>query len=144
MRRLKLVFLFVALVMAASALGVAPVQAQAEKVGPFVIGVSNSFVGSEWRTQMIQDMENVVAEYKAAGIDVELVIESADTDVQGQIQQIQNLVNRGVQAIIINPGDQTGLNLALEEAVDAGIVVIAVDQEIGAEGVINTTIDQKE
>jgi ribose transport system substrate-binding protein len=144
MHRMKLVVLVVALALLASALGSAPVQAQASPVGPFTIGVSNSFVGSEWRTQMIQNMEDVVAEYAAAGIEVELVIESADTDVQGQIQQIQNLVNRGVQAIIINPGDQTGLNLALEEAVDAGILVIAVDQEIGAEGAYNVTIDQKE
>jgi len=110
----------------------------------YVIGVSNSFVGSEWRTQMIQNIEAVAAELEESmGIDIELVIESADTDVAGQIQQIENLVNRGVDAIIINPGDQTGLNLALEDAVAEGIVVIAVDQEIGAEGVLNVVIDQK-
>jgi ribose transport system substrate-binding protein len=77
-------------------------------------------------------------------VDIELVIESADTDVQGQIQQIQNLMNRGVDAIIVNPGDQTGLNLILEDAVAEGIVVIAVDQEIGAEGVYKVVIDQTE
>ncbi|MBZ0297716.1 MAG: substrate-binding domain-containing protein [Anaerolineae bacterium] len=112
--------------------------------GPFTIGVSNSFVGSEWRTQMVQNIEDVVAEYNAAGIAIELVIESADTDVAGQQQQIQNLVNRGVDAIIINPGDQNALNLDLEDAVGQGIVVIAVDQEIGAEGVYNVVIDQTE
>jgi len=105
----------------------------------FVVGVSNSFVGSEWRAQMIKNMEEAAAE-----LGVELVIESADTDVQGQIQQINNLVNRGVDAIIINPGDQKGLNAALEDAVAQGIVVIAVDQQIPAEGVVNVTIDQKE
>ncbi|MBC7810152.1 MAG: substrate-binding domain-containing protein, partial [Burkholderiales bacterium] len=113
-------------------------------VGPFTIGVSNSFVGSEWRTQMVQNIEDVVAELNAAGIEVELVVESADTDVAGQQQQIQNLINRGVDAIIINPGDVAGLNLDLEDAVSQGIVVIAVDQEIGAEGVYNVTIDQTE
>lgn len=111
--------------------------AQPEK--KFVVGVSNSFVGSEWRAQMIQNMEAAAEE-----LGIELVIESADTDVQGQIQQINNLVNRGVDAIIINPGDQKGLNAALEDAVAQGVVVIAVDQQIPAEGVINVTIDQKE
>jgi ribose transport system substrate-binding protein len=105
----------------------------------FLIGVSNSFIGSEWRAQMIKNMEEAAAE-----LGVELVIESADTDVQGQIQQINNLVNRGVNAIIINPGDQKGLNAALEDAVAQGIVVIAVDQQISAEGVYNVCIDQKE
>lgn len=112
--------------------------------GPFTIGVSNSFVGSEWRTQMVQNIEDVVAEYNTKGVQVDLVVESADTDVPGQQQQIQNLVNRGVNAIIINPGDVSGLNLDLEDAASQGIVVIAVDQEIGAQGVYNVVIDQTE
>ena len=111
----------------------------------FTIGVSNSFVGSEWRTQMIQNMEDVAAELsEEMEIEIELVVLSEDTDVAGQQQQIQNLISRGVDAIIVNPGDQTGLNLDLEEAVEEGIVVIAVDQEVSAEGVINVVIDQKE
>lgn len=104
-----------------------------------VVGVSNSFVGSEWRAQMIDNMQQVADE-----LNIELIIESADTDIQGQIQQINNLMNRGVQAIIINPGDQQALNPTLEEAVDQGIVVIAVDQQISAQGVYNVVIDQKE
>jgi ribose transport system substrate-binding protein len=137
--KLVLVLLILALLVPA----VVPAGAQ-EACGPFTIGVSNSFVGSEWRTQMIQNIEQTAELFREAGCEIELVIESADTDVQGQIQQIQNLLNRGVDAIIINPGDQSGLNSALEEAVEEGVVVIAVDQEIGAEGVINVVIDQKE
>lgn len=110
----------------------------------FTIGVSNGFVGSEWRTQMIQRLQEVNAELMEAGLTNELIIESADVDIQGQIQQIQNLINRGVDAIIINPNSQTGLNSIVEEAVEQGIVVIAVDQEISAEGAINVVIDQKE
>ena len=118
-----------------------PMEAPAD---PFTIGISNGFVGSEWRTQMIQNMQELNEEWMAAGLTTELVIESADVDVQGQIQQIQNLINRGVDAIIVNPNSQDGLNIVLEEAVDAGIVVIAVDQEISAAGVYNVVIDQTE
>lgn len=110
----------------------------------YTIGVSNGFIGSEWRTQMLKDMEDVVAELKDQGIDIDLVVESANVDVQGQIQQLQNLINRGVDAIIINANDQNALNLTLEEAVDEGIVVVAVDQEVSAEGVYNVAINQKE
>jgi ribose transport system substrate-binding protein len=117
---------------------------QAAGGGDFVIGVSNSFVGSEWRTQMIQNIQDAAAELTEAGVNIELIIESEDTDAQGQTQQIQNLINSGVDAIIINPGDQTALNLVLEDAVAQGIVVIAVDQEIAAQGVFNVVIDQTE
>jgi ribose transport system substrate-binding protein len=116
----------------------------AEGEGPYTIGVSNGFVGSEWRTQMIQNMQEVNQEYMDQGLTNELIIESADVDVQGQIQQIQNLMNRGVDAIIINPNDQNALNSVIQEAVDAGIVVIAVDQEVSAEQALNVVTNQKE
>lgn len=115
---------------------------EAEK--PYTIGVSNGFVSSEWRTQMIQDLEEVNAEFMEQGLTTDLIIESADVDVQGQIQQIQNLINRDVDAIIINPNDQAALNPIIAEAVEQGIVIIAVDQEISAPGAINVVIDQTE
>ena len=59
----------------------------------FTIGVSNSFISSEYRTQMIQELKDVNQEYMGKGIGNDLVIESADTDVPGQIQQLQNLIN---------------------------------------------------
>lgn len=111
------------------------------------VGISNSFVGSEWRTQMIQDLEDVAAELsadEAMGVDIELVIESADTDAAGQEQQILNLMNQDVDAIIVNPGDAQALQLVLEDAVAEGIIVVSVDQEIDAEGLINVVIDQTE
>ena len=50
----------------------------------FTIGVSNPFISSEYRTQMIAELEEVNKEYMDQGITTELVIESADTDVAGQ------------------------------------------------------------
>ncbi|MCJ7529455.1 MAG: ABC transporter substrate-binding protein [Anaerolineales bacterium] len=110
----------------------------------FTIGVSNSFVGSEWRTQMINNMQEVNKQFMEAGITNELIIENADTDVQGQTQQIRNLMNKGVNAIVVNPGDAAGLNPVIEEALAAGILVISIDQEVTAKGAINVCIDQKE
>jgi ribose transport system substrate-binding protein len=121
-----------------------PAAGEPAAAGPFTIGISNGFVGSEWRTQMLQVLEEVNAEYKAEGLTTDLVVESADTDVQGQSQQIRNLINKGVDAIIINPNSQTGLNNVIKEAKDAGIVVIAIDQEVGAPEAINVVIDQTE
>ncbi len=141
--------MLIAMLLAAFAtlgLGVFATSAQ-DAEQEFTIGVSNSFVGSEWRTQMIQNLEDVAAELsedEALGVNIELVIESEDTDAAGQEQQIQNLVNRGVDAIIVNPGDAEALRLALEDAAAAGVVVVSIDQEIDGEGVVNVVIDQTE
>lgn len=112
--------------------------------GPFTIGVSNGFVGSEWRTQMIQDLQTANAEYMKQGLTKDLVIQSADTDVPGQIQQVRNLINKGVDAIIIDPNSVSGLDGVFKEAKEAGITVISIDQAVTSPNVINVVIDQTE
>ncbi|HEX8220675.1 MAG TPA: substrate-binding domain-containing protein [Chloroflexia bacterium] len=110
----------------------------------FTIGISNPFISSEYRTQMIQELIDTNKEYMDQGITNELVIESADTDVAGQLQQLQNLMNKNVDAILVNPGDVNALNDTLQEAVKKGIIVISVDQELDSPNVYNVGIDQKE
>lgn len=131
----KLLYILSILVILSMLLGAC---AQAEEDKECLIGVSNSFVGSEWRAQMIEGMKLAADELGCT-----LIIESADTDVNGQIQQINNLINQGVQAIVINPGDVAGLKPTLTDAINDGIVVVAVDQEIDIPGGYNVAIDQK-
>ncbi|GLU46246.1 ABC transporter substrate-binding protein [Nocardiopsis ansamitocini] len=112
--------------------------------GPFTIGLSNGFIGSEWREQMLATLEEAVGEYQAQDIVDELVVESADVDVNGQIQQIRNLINSGVDAIIVNPNSPTALDQVFAEADDQGILVLAIDQAVTSESVTNVVIDQGE
>lgn len=120
-----------------------PTETEGPAMGPYTIGVSNPFISSEYRTQMIAELIEVNQEYMDQGLTTQLVIESADTDVAGQIQQLQNLMAQDVDAILVNPGDVSGLNATLEEAVAQGIIVISVDQELNVPGVYNVGIDQK-
>src|SRR5512145_2613397 len=122
----------------------AATEAPAAEGAPFTIGVSNPFISSEYRTQMIEELIATNQEYMDQGLTNELVIESADTDVAGQIQQLQNLMAKDVDVILVNPGDVSGLNATLQEALDKGIIVISVDQELDVPGVYNVGIDQKE
>jgi ribose transport system substrate-binding protein len=112
--------------------------------GPFTIGVSNGFTGSEWRTQMIANLEEAFAEYEEQGLVDELIIESDDVDEAGQIEQIRNLVNAGVDAIIVNPNSPDALNAAFDEAAAEGVRIYAVDQAVTSESVTNVVIDQGE
>ena len=112
--------------------------------GPFTIGVSNGFTGSEWRTQMLANIEEVFAEYQEQGLVDDLIIESDDVDEAGQIEQIRNLVNQGVDAIIINPNSPDALNAAFEEAAAEGVKIYAIDQAVTSESVRNIVIDQAE
>ncbi|REK18146.1 MAG: hypothetical protein DWQ40_08750 [Actinobacteria bacterium] len=107
----------------------------------YTIGVSNTLVGNGWREQMICAIK---AEATASGVVDEVVVINENADMTGQIGHIETLISQGVDAIIINPTDREGLNSVIEEAISQGIVVVAVDQAVTADGAFVVTNDQEE
>jgi len=95
--------------------------------GSYTIGISNTVQGNGWREEMICAMK---AQALASGKVAKLNIAHRNTDAAGQSEDIRNLISAGVNAIVVNPADPSGINAALKEATDKGIVVIAVDQAV--------------
>lgn len=93
----------------------------------YTIGVSNTVQGNGWREEMICAIK---AQALAAGNVDSLNIAHRNTDAAGQLEDIRNLISAGVDAIVVNPADPSGVNPAIKEATDAGIVVVAVDQGV--------------
>ena len=100
----------------------APAMAEGYK-----IGISNTVQGNGWREQMVCAMK---AEALASGKVASLNIAHRNTDAAGQLEDISNLIKAGVNAIVVNPSNSEGINAAIKEATDAGIVVVAVDQAV--------------
>jgi ribose transport system substrate-binding protein len=103
--------------------GVGPAVAQ----DSYTIGVSNTVQGNGWREEMICAIK---AQALASGNVESLNIAHRNTDAAGQLEDIRNLIGAGVDAIVVNPADPSGINAAIKEATDAGIVVVAVDQAV--------------
>ncbi|HVG47721.1 MAG TPA: ABC transporter substrate-binding protein [Rubellimicrobium sp.] len=93
----------------------------------YTIGISNTVQGNGWREEMICAMK---AQALASGEVASLNIAHRNTDAAGQLEDIRNLVQAGVDAIVVNPANPDGINDAIKEATDAGIVVVAVDQAV--------------
>jgi ribose transport system substrate-binding protein len=110
----------------------------------YKIGLSNGWVGSEWRTQMIDEAQAAAAAWGDEGVEIELVIQSSDVDVQGQIGAVRNMINEGVDAIIINPNSPTAFDPIFAQAAEAGILVVATDAEVSSQDAIYVGIDQTE
>jgi ribose transport system substrate-binding protein len=128
---------------AALAFGAAAFGSQARAADSFTIGLSNGWVGSEWRTQMIEEAQAAAAAWKDRGVEVKLVIQSSDVDVQGQIAAVRNFINQGVNAIIINPNSPTAFDPIFAQAKARGILVVATDAEVSSKDAMYIGIDQK-
>lgn len=99
----------------------------ASAAGAYTIGISNTVQGNGWREEMVCAMK---AQALASGEVEALNIAHRNTDAAGQSEDIRNLIQAGVDAIVVNPANAEGINDAIKQATDAGIVVVAVDQAV--------------
>ena len=109
------------------------------KSGNYVIGVSNTLAGNGWREQMIC---SVKAQALASGKVSKVIAISKNGGPTEQIQDLQNLISQGANAIIVNPSDREKLNPVIEQATKKNIVVVAVDQAVSAPTAYVATNDQ--
>ena len=105
------------------------------------IGFSNpGGVGNGWREEQLC---SVKAQALASGEVSSLTAIHQNTDAAGQLADIRTLISAGVDAIVLNPADGTALNPALQEAVDKGIVVVAVDSPVTLPAAYNISNNQE-
>ncbi len=107
----------------------------------YTIGVSNTVQGNGWREQMICAMQ---AQALVEGEVANLIVAHRNTDSAGQLEDINNLIEAGVDAIVLNPSNPDALNSALESAMAQDIVVVAVDAGVTAEGAYILSNNQEE
>ncbi|MFC3629396.1 sugar ABC transporter substrate-binding protein [Paracoccus angustae] len=89
------------------------------------IGVSMALFDDNFLTVLRNGMQD-----HAASLDgVTLQIEDAQNDVGKQLNQIQNFVASGVDAIIVNPVDTDATVAMSQAAADAGIPLVYVNRE---------------
>ena len=70
------------------------------------------------------------AKEAAVSHNIDFIYLDAQNNIQKQNNDILDLINRGVSALIINPVDPDGVKPALERARRAGIPVITVDRHV--------------
>ena len=68
------------------------------------------------------------------GISVTVVGPGAESDIEGQVAQIEQQIGAGCDAIVCAPNDAGAAAGALQAALDAGIPVLSVDTNVGIEG----------
>lgn len=126
----------------------------AASLSALIFGCSNSAGNTGAQSQKIkiamsfQEMKNqyfvVMAEaFEEAGrsIGAETFTADAGHDVVKQISDVEDLLQRDIDILIINPTDSSGIRNAVVAAKERGVVVVAVDAQ--AEGGIDSFVGSK-
>ena len=127
---LKATALTAALVCAASA-----AQAQAPRQ-PLRIGMTFQELNNPYFVTMKQALEEA-----AASIGATVVTTDARHDVAKQIGDVEDMIQKKVDILLLNPTDSTGVQSAVRSAKKAGLVVVAVDAN--AQGPVDSFVGSK-
>ncbi|MGB8812441.1 MAG: multiple monosaccharide ABC transporter substrate-binding protein [Paracoccaceae bacterium] len=116
-------------VMASLALGAAVFAAPLYAQDKGTVGIAMPTKSS---ARWISDGDSMVAQFTEAGYATDL--QYAEDDIPNQLAQIENMITKGVDVLVIAAIDGTTLSNALENAAAAGIKVIAYDRLIRDSG----------
>jgi ribose transport system substrate-binding protein len=115
---------------------------ETEAAEAFVIGLSNFSLGNSWRVQMVAEAQYAASQNPLVK---ELIVTEAEESAEKQISDIEDLISRGVDAILITAVNPEALVPVVDEAMEAGIVVVDFDNIVYTDNITcHVKVDQKE
>ncbi len=114
-----------------------------KKDGPYRIALANGYIANTWRIQMIQTAKAYAAQPEVAAKLKEFKVVSTGEDVPAQISAINNFIDSGYDAIVVNAQNPTAFAPVIKRAKEAGVVLVAFDNILDTKDAINVNVDQK-
>ena len=113
------------------------------KPGPYRIALANGYIANTWRIQMIQTAKAYAAQPEVAAKLKEFKVVSTGEDVPAQISAINNFIDSGYDAIVVNAQNPTAFGPVIKRAQEAGVILVAFDNILDTEDAINVNVDQR-
>ncbi|WP_315769566.1 MULTISPECIES: sugar ABC transporter substrate-binding protein [unclassified Bradyrhizobium] len=113
------------------------------KKGPYRIALANGYIANTWRIQMIQTAKAYAAQPEIKAKLKEFKVVSTGEDVPAQISAINNFIDSGYDAIVVNAQNPTAFGPVIKRAKQAGVILVAFDNILATEDAINVNVDQK-
>ncbi|MDP9964072.1 monosaccharide ABC transporter substrate-binding protein (CUT2 family) [Variovorax beijingensis] len=120
---------------AALVCGASAAQAQAPKQ-PLRIGMTFQELNNPYFVTMKQALEEA-----AASIGATVVTTDARHDVAKQIGDVEDMIQKKIDILLLNPTDSTAVQSAVRSAKKAGLIVVAVDAN--AQGPVDSFVGSK-
>ncbi len=99
---------------------------KAKKGPPWTIGYASSYAGNTWRAAAMDRLQNeIIPKWKKLGLLKDVIITQSNLKDSVQIQQMRQLVDQGVDAIMVCCSNPTALNATVKYAYDKGVPVFS-------------------
>ncbi len=95
----------------------------------YKIGMSIDTTAQAWRAGLVEDVTKEAAKHP----EVELTVTDANGSSTKQISDVEDLITKGVEAILISPIESQPLTAVCKKAYDQGIHVLVLDRALEGE-----------
>lgn len=112
------------------------------KTGPYRIALVNGFIANDWRVQMIRAAKAYAAQPEVAKDISEFKVISVGEDLAAQIAAVNNFIDQGFDAVIVNANSTSAFGGVVRKANDAGTVLLSFDNVIEDPASIQINVDQ--
>ena len=115
---------------------------KAKKAPPWTIGYASSYAGNTWRAAVMNELQNnIIPKWKKLGLLKEVIITQSNLNDSTQIQQIRQLVDQGVDAIIVCCSNPTALNQSVKYAYDHGVPTFSLTGYLTSPYAVNASVN---
>jgi ribose transport system substrate-binding protein len=115
----------------------------AKKPGPYRIALANGFIGNTWRIQMIKTAKAYAEQPDIKAKLKEFKVVSTGDDIAAQISAVENFIDSGYDAVVIDAQNPTAFKAVVKRAQAAGVVLVAFDNTLDTEDAVNVNVDQE-
>jgi len=102
---------------------------KADKTSQYTIGFSQCVGSDLWRRNMLDEMKMELSLHP----DARFIYADADNSSKKQIEQVKQMLNEGIDLLIISPNEAQPLTGIVEQAYNKGIPVIVIDRKTSSD-----------
>lgn len=108
---------------------------QYKKDPPYVIGFSNASVDNTWRLAQLHAIQAAAAKHK--DVIKQLIITDANNNPSKQVSDIEDLLQRGVDILLVSASKSDALDPVVSRAMRNGVPVIMVDRRVTSDNFVS-------
>ena len=113
-----------------------------KKGPPWTIGYASSYAGNTWRAAAMDRLQTeIIPKWKKLGLIKEVIITQSNLKDATQIQQMRQLVDQGVDAIIVCCSNPTALNQTVKYAYDKGVPTFSFTGYLTSPYAVNSSVN---
>jgi ribose transport system substrate-binding protein len=110
---------------------------------PWQFCLNDSMLGTSWRTDLLNELKKLNAQYHAAGLTKpDVLVTDSNNNISVQLTQFNNLSRQGCNVIISTPSNPTGLCAGMRDSLEKGVINITVQSPVNCNYAINVGSNQ--